>query len=48
MKPNVMKIVSAVLPIVGAGISLANNWMDNKKLDEKVAEKVAEALKQNK
>ena len=45
MKPNVMKIASIVLPIVGAGLSLATNWFEDKKLDDKIAEKVTEALK---
>jgi hypothetical protein len=44
MKPNFMKIAGIVLPIVGAGLSLATNWLDDKKLDEKVTEKVAKAL----
>ena len=44
MKLNVMKIAGIVLPIVGAGVSLATNWLDDKKLDEKVAEKVTKAL----
>lgn len=48
MKPNVMKIVGAVLPIVSVGLSIASNWFEKKELDEKVAEKVAEALKNQK
>lgn len=43
-KPNLMKVASVVVPIIGAGISLATNWLDEKKLDDKVSEKVAEAL----
>lgn len=46
MKPNVMKILGLVLPLASAGLSLAASWLDDKKLDEKVAEKVSEALKQ--
>lgn len=45
MKPIVTKIASIALPIIGAGVSLATGWLDDKKLDEKVAEKVAEALR---
>lgn len=48
MKPNVIKIAGIVLPIIGAGLSLATNWFEDKKLDDKVAEKVAEALKNQK
>lgn len=43
-KPNLMKVAGIVLPIVGAGLSLATNWLDDKKLDEKITEKVSEAL----
>lgn len=45
MKPNWMKIAGVVLPIVGAGVSLLTSALDDKKLDEKVANSVAEALK---
>lgn len=48
MKPNVIKIAGIVLPIIGAGLSLATSWFEDKKLDDKVAEKVAEALKNHK
>lgn len=48
MKPNVIKIAGIVLPIIGAGLSLATSWFEDKKLDDKVAEKVAEALKSGK
>lgn len=44
MKPKLMKIAGVVLPIIGVGLSLATNWLDDKKLDEKVAEKVTKAL----
>lgn len=48
MKQNVIKIAGIVLPIIGAALSLATNWFEDKKLDDKVAEKVAEALKNQK
>jgi hypothetical protein len=48
MKPNVIKIACVVLPIIGACLSLATNWFEDKKLDDKVAEKVAEAFKNQK
>lgn len=48
MKPNVIKIAGIVLPIIGAGLSLATSWFEDKKLDDKVAEKVTEALKNQK
>ena len=45
MKPNIMKVASIALPIIGAGLSLATNWFEDKKLDEKIGEKLSEALK---
>lgn len=48
MKPNLIKVAGIVLPIVAAGLSLVNNWFEDKKLDDKVAEKVAEAFKKQK
>lgn len=44
MKIDVKKVLGIALPIVGAGLSLATTWFDDKKLDDKVAEKVAKAL----
>ena len=43
-KFNLMKVASIIVPIVGAGIGLASNWLEDKKLEDKVGEKVAEAL----
>lgn len=47
-KPNVMKIAGIVLPIVGAGLSMLTGWLEDKKLDDKIAEKISEALENNK
>lgn len=44
MKNNIVKILSVGLPLVGAVLTLATNWVDDKKLDDKVTEKVSEAL----
>lgn len=44
MNPKVIKIASMTLSVVSAGVSLAMSVLDEKKLDAKVAEKVAEAL----
>jgi hypothetical protein len=43
-KSKVMKVVGVVLPILGAGVSVASSWFDNKKLDDTITEKVAEAI----
>ena len=44
MKPNLMKVAGVVLPILGAGLSLATSWLEDKKLDDKIAEKVIKAV----
>lgn len=38
------KIAKVVLAVAGVGVTLAQGFMANRDLDEKVAEKVAEAL----
>ena len=44
-KSKVMKVVGGiVLPILGAGVSLASNWFDSKKVEDTITEKVAEAI----
>lgn len=47
IKVNWMKVAGVALPILGAGLSLVTNIVDDKKLDDKVTNKIAEAL-QNK
>ena len=46
-KDKLIKIGGIVLTLAGAGISLATNMLEDRKLDAKVAEKVAEALTKN-
>ena len=46
-KDKLIKIGGIVLTLAGAGISLATSILEDKKLDAKVAEKVAEALNKN-
>ena len=43
-KNKLMKVAGIVLPVLGAGVSLASTWFDSKKLDETITEKVSEAL----
>lgn len=43
-KVNLMKIAGVALPLLGAGLSLATSWLEDKKLDDKITEKVAEAV----
>lgn len=44
MKPNWMKIGGVLLTIAGAVVSVGTKVMDDKKLDETISKKVAEAL----
>ena len=44
MKGNVMNIVKIGVAVLGVGVTLAQNYLSEKELDKKVAEKVAEAL----
>ena len=44
---KLMKIGGIVLTLAGAGISVATSILEDKKLDAKVTEKVAEALTKN-
>ena len=44
MNKNVIKIVGIVASVGGAALSLLGNWAGEKQQDEKIAEKVAEAL----
>lgn len=46
-KDKLMKLGGIVLTLAGAGISLATSRLEDKKLDAKVTEKVAEALSKN-
>ena len=43
-KDKLIKIGGGILTLAGAGISLATSMLEDKKLDAKVTEKVAEAL----
>lgn len=46
MKINkkVIKVIGLAATILGAGVSLVQNWVSEKNLDDKISEKVAEAL----
>lgn len=47
-KTNVMNLVKIGVAVAGLGITLAQKYFDKQELDEKVAEKVAKALKEAK
>ena len=45
MSSKVIKIIGIVATIGGMAASLATDWVNDKKMDEKIAEKVTEILK---
>lgn len=47
MKANVMNIVKIGVAVLSVGVGIAQNYLNEKELDKKVAEKVAEALAKN-
>lgn len=44
MKIDALKIVKVAALVVGVGVSIAQSWIADKELDNKVAEKLADAL----
>ena len=42
---NWKKVASVLIPVTAAVVNLADSWLSDKKLDDKIAEKVAEAFK---
>lgn len=44
MNGKVIKIIGFVATIVGLGASLVTDWVNDKKLDDKVSTKVSEAI----
>ena len=45
---GVLKIIGAIATVVSFGATIALNWVQDKELDEKVARKVAEAMRKMK
>lgn len=45
MKIDAMKVIKVVVTVAGVGVSLAQAYLADKDLKKKVAEEVAEALK---
>ena len=44
MNINVQKVIKVAVAVAGVGVTLAQSYFAAKELDQKVAEKVAEAL----
>lgn len=43
-KINGLKIVSLIVTVLGLGASLASSWVEDKKMEETIAEKVEERV----
>lgn len=44
MKIDASKVIKVAVTVLGVGVTLAQSYIAGKELDQKVAEKVAEAL----
>lgn len=44
MTSQTIKMIGLAVSIIGAGLSLVTNWIDEKRTDEKISEKINEAL----
>ena len=43
-KANIIKILGVAATVIGMGATLLTDWDNDKKMDEKIAEKVLEAI----
>lgn len=44
MTSGAIKVIGIVASVVGVGASIASDWVNNKKIDENIANKVAEEI----
>lgn len=44
MNRKMIKIIGLITTVAGVGVNLLSEWVDEKKMDEKIEEKVNEAL----
>ena len=44
MKGNIIKVVGLIATVAGVGVNLITDWVNEKKMDEKIEKKVKEAL----
>ena len=43
-KANIIKVLGVAATVIGMGATLLTDWVNDKKMDEKIAEKVLEAI----
>lgn len=44
MNGKMIKVIGLIATVAGVGVNLLSEWVDEKKMDEKIEEKVNEAL----
>lgn len=44
LNQKVVKVIGLLTTVVGFGVSILSDWVDEKKMDNKIEEKVTEAL----
>ena len=47
LNEKAIKAIGLVTTILGVGVSLVSNWVNDKNLDAKIVEKVAKAVTEN-
>ena len=47
LNEKAIKAIGLVTTILGVGVSLVSNWVNDKNLDAKIAEKVEKAITEN-
>ena len=47
LNEKAIKVIGIATTLVGVGVSLVSNWVNDKNLDAKIAEKVAKAVTEN-
>ncbi|GHU53680.1 hypothetical protein AGMMS49975_12400 [Clostridia bacterium] len=44
MNDKLIKVIKVATPVLGIGLALVREWLEDRKIDEKIAEAVKEAL----
>lgn len=44
MNRKIIKVIGLIATVAGVGVNLVTDWVNEKKMDEKIEEKVNEAL----
>ena len=44
MNPKIIKVIGFAATIIGIGTTLINDWVSDKKMDERIGERISAAL----